>query len=68
MKKFAALIGGLAAAGSSFAATYDYTTLTASADYTAAGAAVLVVCAALGGVYVMMTGANMVLDKLKGRK
>lgn len=48
------------------AAGTDYTSLTAAVDYSTAIAAVLLVCAGLAGVYIALSGAKMILQKLRG--
>lgn len=73
MKKFQKLIHkfglGLASllfAGSAMALPPDFTTLTSSVDYSTAIAAILLVFAALAGVYIVMSGGSMILNKLRG--
>ncbi|WP_263770047.1 hypothetical protein [Propionivibrio soli] len=44
----------------------DFTTLTAAVDYSTAIAAILVVMAGLAGVYIVMSGGSMILQKLRG--
>ena len=59
-------IGGLAVAGSAMAVPVDLTSLTASVDFSTATAAILLVFAALAGVYIAWKAGKMVLTALKG--
>lgn len=43
----------------------NFDSLTAAVDYDPAIAAVLLVCAGLAGVYIVMSGASMILQRLR---
>lgn len=45
----------------------DFSTLTSAVDYSTAIAAILLVMAGLAGVYIVMSGGSMILQKLRGR-
>ena len=45
----------------------DFSGLTGQIDWTTCIAAILLVMGGLGGVYVVMTGGNLILQKLRGR-
>lgn len=47
------------------AAAPDYTTLTTAVDFTAVGAAILVVLAAVAGLYVLWRGGKMIVSAIK---
>jgi len=60
--------GGLTMASvSAFAVAPDFTSLTASIDFSTAISAILLVMAALAGVYIIMKGGDLILSKLRGR-
>lgn len=47
-------------------AAVDYTGLTGAVDFSSAIAAILLVMGGLAGVYVVITGGSLILQKLKG--
>ena len=56
---------GVASAGIASASGPDLTALTGAVDYSTVGPAILVVAAAVAGVYVIWKGAKMVVGAIK---
>lgn len=66
LKKIGGIVVATIATPFAYAAGPDFTTLTAAADFGTAQAAILVVMAALAGVYIVMKGGSLILSKLRG--
>lgn len=69
LKKVKGVVVGVATGVSAlpaFAAGPDFSTLTASVDFSTAIAAILLVMAGLAGVYIVMKGGSLILSKLRG--
>lgn len=70
MKKYSQrgllFISGLLGASGAFAVPVDLTTVTAAVDFSTVIAAMLLVAAALAGVYIAWKGAKMILNAIRG--